>query len=118
MGGCGHDGPATANMYDCNAGTENWVKGWQRTRSNGAALMDTRGARKTPPWSQVLGMEPARTEGPLLSVLPWQAKNRASCHMRWPHRESTTMRCPGEGQGRPQVGFGAWQSHSWATRVL
>merc|ERR1711878_180939 len=73
----------------------------QRTRSNGAALMDTRGARKTPPWSKVLGMEPARTEGPLLSVLPWQATNRASCYMRWPHRESTTMRCPGEGQGRP-----------------
>merc|ERR1711933_296994 len=26
--GCGHDGPTVANMYDCNAGTENWVKGW------------------------------------------------------------------------------------------
>ena len=26
--GCGHDGPAVANMYDCNDGTENWVRGW------------------------------------------------------------------------------------------
>lgn len=30
--GCGHDGPATANMYDCNAGTENWVRGWSENK--------------------------------------------------------------------------------------
>merc|ERR1711878_260855 len=24
--------PATANMYDCNAGTENWVKGWSENK--------------------------------------------------------------------------------------
>merc|ERR1712045_58678 len=42
----------------------------QKTRSNGAALMDTRGARKTPPWSKVLGMEPARRDGsPILGPL-------------------------------------------------
>merc|ERR1711976_32067 len=28
--GCGHDEPATANMYDCETGTENWVKGWSQ----------------------------------------------------------------------------------------
>merc|ERR1719464_2538801 len=70
----------------------------QRIRSSGAALMDTRGARGTPPWSAVLVMEPARMEGPPLSVLLCSATNRASCRLRWPHREATTMQCPGEGQ--------------------
>ena len=30
--GCGLDGPAVAILYDCNAGTENWVKGWSENK--------------------------------------------------------------------------------------